>query len=158
MADTGRLKVTTTAEREVQFVRDFNAPARLVFDAHTKPELMKRWLLGPAGWTMPVCEVDLRVGGGYRCVWSHPDHSPFEITGVYQEIVAPRRIVNRESFNGEDPALCTLVLAEQNGVTTMTFTMAFVSRQARDAALQTGMATGMEQSYQRLDGMAAKGF
>ncbi|MGH9367901.1 MAG: SRPBCC domain-containing protein, partial [Thermoanaerobaculia bacterium] len=69
MANTGGLKVTAPTEREIVMTRVFDAPRELVFDAHTKPELVKRWLLGPDGWSMPVCEIDLRVGGKYRYLW-----------------------------------------------------------------------------------------
>lgn len=73
MRNTGNLKVTTPTDREIAMTRVFAAPRRLVFDALTKPELVKQWLLGPPGWTMPVCEIDLRVGGAYRFVWRGPN-------------------------------------------------------------------------------------
>ena len=69
MKNPGRLQVTTPSEREIAMTRVFHASRRLVFDAHTKPELVKRWLTGPPGWVMAVCEIDLKVGGRYRYVW-----------------------------------------------------------------------------------------
>jgi len=67
----GNLKVTTPSDREIAMTRVFDAPRTLVFDAHTKPDLVRLWLLGPPGWSMPVCEMDVRVGGTYRWVWRH---------------------------------------------------------------------------------------
>src|SRR5207249_2286098 len=93
----GTLKVTTPSDREIVMTRVFDAPRKLVFDAHTKPDLVKRWLLGPPGWSMPVCEIDLRVGGKYRYVWRQDnDGTQMGMGGVYREIVAPEQTVNNE--------------------------------------------------------------
>lgn len=154
MKNTGTLKVTTPSEREIVMTRVFDAPRRLVFDAHTKPELIRRWLLGPDGWSMPVCEVDLRVGGKYHYVWRHDaDGNEMGMGGVYREIVPPERLVTTESFDqpwysGE--ALDTMVLVEQVGKTTLTVIMRFESREARDTALKSGMEKGVAASYDRL--------
>ena len=108
------LKLTTPSDREIAMTRVFDAPRQLVFDAHTKPDLVRQWLLGPPGWSMPVCEIDLRVGGKYRYVWRHDrDGTEMGMGGVYREIVPPERIVNTEKFDeawypGE--AVDTLVL------------------------------------------------
>lgn len=100
MKDPGTLKVTTPSEREIVMTRVFDAPRGLVFDACTKPELVQRWLLGPPGWTMPVCEIDLRVGGRYRYVWRRDrDGSEMAMGGVYREIERPGRIVHTELFD-----------------------------------------------------------
>lgn len=151
------MNVTTPSDREITITRVFEAPRQLVFDAHTKPELVKRWLLGPDGWTMPVCEIDLRVGGKYRYVW-RKDKTGEEMGmgGVYREIAAPARLVATERFDeswypGE--AIDTLVLVERGGRTTLTQTMLYESRQARDTALQSGMETGMAAGYDRLAGL-----
>ncbi len=150
----GQLKLTTPSDREIAMTRVFDAPRQFVFDAHTKPELVKRWLLGPPGWTMPVCEIDLRVGGKYRWVWrSDNDGSTMGIGGVYREIVAPERIVTTERFDeawypGE--GLNTLVLIEKGGRTALTQTMRYESKAARDAVLKSGMEKGVEASYDRL--------
>src|SRR2546430_2321535 len=94
MTTAGALKLTTPGERDIVMTRVFDAPCQLVFDAHTKPELVKRWLLGPPGWSMPVCEIDLRVGGKYRFVWRHDRNgTEMGMGGVYREIKAPERIV-----------------------------------------------------------------
>lgn len=152
--NAGTLKVTTPTDREIVMTRVFDAPRHLIFDAHTKPELVKRWLLGPPGWSMPVCEIDLRVGGKYRYVWRRDsDGTQMGMGGVYREIVAPERIVDTEKFDeawypGE--AVDTLVLVEQGGKTTLTLTMLLESRAARDAVLKSGMESGVTASYDRL--------
>jgi uncharacterized protein YndB with AHSA1/START domain len=153
------LKVTTPSDREIAMTREFNAPRKLVYDAHTKPELVSQWLLGPPGWTMPVCEMDVRVGGKYRWVWkSEKDGTTMGMGGVYREVVAPERIVATEKFDeawypGE--SLNTLVLVEKGGRTTLTQTMRYESKETRDAVLKSGMEKGVTASYDRLDGVLA---
>lgn len=151
------LTVETTSDREVLVIRVFDAPRSLVWDCHTKPELLRRWLLGPEGWSMPVCEVDLRLGGKYHYRWRNDaDGSEFGFNGVHLEIDAQRRIVTTQRPDGaEVEALNTLVLTEASGKTTLSLTMMFASKDARDAAIATGMTDGMEQSYQRIDQIAA---
>ena len=154
MMNTGSLKLATRGEREIVMTREFNAPRRLLFDAFTKPELVKQWLLGPPGWSMPVCEIDLKVGGKYRYVWRQDsDGTEMGMGGVYREIVAPERLVSTEKFDeawypGE--AVGTIVLSEQSGKTTVTQTILYESREARDAILKTGMEKGLAASYERL--------
>jgi uncharacterized protein YndB with AHSA1/START domain len=93
------LRITLPSEREIVMTRVFRAARRLVWDAHTKPELLQRWLLGPDGWSMPICEVDLRVGGRYRWVWRRDeDGTEMASGGVFKEIVAPERLVSTEQF------------------------------------------------------------
>src|SRR4051795_5531657 len=100
MKNTGTLQVSTRGDREIVMTRDFAAPRQLVFDAFTKPELVRRWLLGPPGWTMPVCEIDLRVGGAYRYVWrSEKDGSQMGMGGVFREVVPLERLVASEKFD-----------------------------------------------------------
>lgn len=153
------LQVTTPSEREITMTRVFEAPRQLVYDAHTKPELVRQWLLGPPGWTMPVCEMDVRVGGKYRWVWRRDnDGTTMGMGGVYREVVAPARLVTTEKFDeawypGE--ALNTLVLVEQGGRTTLTQTMRYESREARDAVLKSGMQQGVTAGYERLDVLLA---
>jgi uncharacterized protein YndB with AHSA1/START domain len=154
MKNPGNLKLTTHGDREIVMTRVFDAPRRLVFDAFTKPELVKQWLLGPPGWSMPVCEIDLRVGGAYRYVWRHTTKgNEMGMGGVYREIAAPERIVATEKFDeawypGE--AVGTLVLSEQGRKTTITQTVLYQSREARDAVLKSGMEQGVAASYDRL--------
>src|SRR2546423_13944508 len=155
----GELKITTAGDRELVLTRVFAAPRTLVFDAHTKPELVKQWLLGPPGWSMPVCEMDVRVGGTYRWVWRHDRNgTEMGMGGVYREIVQPERLVTTERFDeawypGE--GLNTLVLVERGGRTTLTPTMRYESREGRDAVLKTGMEKGLAASYYRLAGLLA---
>jgi len=154
MADT--LEVTMPGDTEIVVTRVFNAPRQLIWDAHTKPELVQRWLLGPDGWTMPICEIDFRVGGKYRYAWANPnDGRAFEMGGRYKEIVPVERIVHSERF-GDAEAQVTMLLIEARGKTTMTLTIRYDSKPTRDAAFATGMTSGMERSYQRLDDMAAE--
>jgi uncharacterized protein YndB with AHSA1/START domain len=152
VTNIGSLEITTPSEREIAMTRVFNAPARLVFDAWTKPELIKRWLGVRAGWTMEVCEVDLRVGGAYRFVWRSPDMT-MGMGGLYREIVPPVRLVSTEKFDEawyEGEALDTIVLVEHDGKTTVTTTVRFVSREVRDAVIKSGMASGVAESYDKL--------
>ena len=148
-------KLSTPSDREIAIERDFNAPRTLVFDAFTKPELVRQWLLGPDGWKMPVCQIDLRVGGAYRYVWRQiSDGREMGMGGVYREIAAPVRVVATEKFDeawysGE--AVGTLVLVEQGGITTITQTLLYQSRDARDGVLKSGMEKGVAASYDRLD-------
>ena len=150
----GQLKLTTSGDRDLVMTRVFDAPRKLVYDAHTKPELVRQWLLGPPGWTMPVCEMDVRVGGKYRWVWRHDTNgTEMGMGGVYREVKAPERLVSTERFDeawypGE--SLNTLVLVEQGGRTTLTQTMRYESREARDAVLKSGMEKGVTASYDRL--------
>lgn len=152
--NTGKLKVAAHGDREIVMTRIFDAPRHLVWDAFTRPELVKRWLLGPDGWSMPVCEIDLRVGGSYRYVWRHTDGMEMGMGGVYREIEIPERVVATEKFDkawypGE--AVGTLRLVEQAGRTTVTQTVVYDSPQTRDAVLKSPMETGVAASYDRLE-------
>src|SRR6266436_32588 len=147
------LQITTPGDRELAMTRVFDAPRRLVFDALTKPELVKRWLLGPPGWTMPVCEIDLKVGGAYRHVWRNTKGKEMGMRGVYREIVPQERLVCTELFDeawypGE--SLITTTLVERGGRTTLTSTILYVSQEARDGVLKSGMESGVAASYDRL--------
>ena len=160
MTNPGNLKLTTRGDREIVITRAFDAPRKLVFDAFTKPELVKQWLLGPDGWSMPVCEIDLKVGGKYRYVWRRDkDGTEMGMGGIYREIVAPERIVATEKFDqswypGE--AVGTFVLIEQAGKTTLTETILYESREARDGVLKSGMEKGIVASYDRLASLLEK--
>ncbi len=161
MQNTETLKLTTPGDREIVMTRVFDAPRRLVFQAFTKPDLVKRWLLGPDGWSMPACEIDLRVGGKYRYVWRRDkDGSEMGMGGVYREIVVPERIVATEKFDeawypGE--AVGTLLLIEEGGKTSVTQTVLYESREVRDAVLKSRMEKGVAASYDRLAELLASG-
>ena len=153
MTETGTLQITTPSEREIVMSRVFDAPRSLVFDAWTKPELLKRWLGVRGGWSMVVCDVDLSVGGAYRFVWRGPDGAEMGMGGVYREIAPPERLVATESF--DDPwysgeAVDTTVLVEEGGKTTATTTALYESEEIRDAVLDSGMARGVAESYDML--------
>jgi uncharacterized protein YndB with AHSA1/START domain len=149
----GVTTLTTPSDREIVMTRVFDAPRRLVFEAYTNPEHVPRWLLGPDGWTMPVCEIDLRSGGAWRFVWRRSDGGEIEMRGVYHEITPPERLVNTERWGDEWPeTVNTLTLSEEDGRTTLTQAVRYPSSGARDAALETGMRDGANQSYARLDG------
>lgn len=150
--EAGTTTFTTPSDREIAMTRVFNAPRELVFAAWTDPEHVPHWMLGPEGWTMPVCEIDLRPGGAWRFVWRKPDGAEMEMDGEYREIDPPGRLVSTERWGGDWPeTLNTMVLTEEDGRTTMTVTMLYPSRAARDAALETGMQEGASMSFDRLD-------
>jgi uncharacterized protein YndB with AHSA1/START domain len=148
--NTGTLEVTTPTDREIVLTRVFDAPRRLVFDAFTKPDLLKRWF-GPRGWSLVVCEVDFKVGGTFRFVLRGPDGKEMGMRGVYREIVAPERSVHTESFDdypGESQV--TTVLVEQSGRTTLTATVLYPSQEIRDIVIKSGMEHGAAESYDKL--------
>jgi uncharacterized protein YndB with AHSA1/START domain len=158
MQHAGNLKVTTPSDREIRMTRVFDAPRELVFEALTKPELLKRWFLGPPGWSLEICEIDLRVGGSYRYVWRGSDGTVMGMGGVHREIVRPERIVCTQLFDEDwtgGEAVGTLVLTEQNGKTTLTNTILYNSREVRDAVLKTPMEHGVAAGYDRLAAMLA---
>ena len=136
--------------------RTVDAPRALVFDCWTKPEHMRRWL-GPRALTMISCEVDLRVGGGYRYVHRAPDGQEYAFRGEYREIVRPERLVATFVFElfPEAEALETLTLQEQDGKTLVTTHTLHKTMQARDGHLNSGMEGGMIEGYSRLDELLA---
>ena len=153
MNDAMKLVVSAHGEREIVMTRMFAAPRSLVFETYTKPEFVRRWLLGPDGWSMPVCEIDLRVGGRFRYVWRHASGQEMGMGGVYKEIVAPERIVSTERF--DDPwyqgeGLGTVVFKEHLGTTMLTTTIVYESQAIRDGVLKSPMESGVKASYDRL--------
>lgn len=158
MKNTGNLKVTTPSDREIAMTRVFDAPRRLVYDAHTKPELVKQWLGVFGGWSLDVCEIDLRVGGSFRYVWRGTDGKEMGMRGVYREIVPAERIVATETFDDpwyEGEAVGTTEFVEQGGKTTLTTTVRYESKEVRDAVLKTPMEHGLAASYDKLAGILA---
>lgn len=152
--ETGKLRLATKGDREIVMAREFRAPRNLVFDAWTKPELVRRWLAGPSGWTMTVCTIDLRIGGSYRYEWTHEKGNQMGMGGVYQEIVPNERLVATEKFDESwypGDAKTTTVLTEKDGITTVETTVTYSSKEARDRVLQSPMDTGVSASYDRLE-------
>jgi len=151
--DPAVVSITTPSDTEIRITREVAAPRPLVYAVHTQPEHVPHWLTGPPGWTMTVCEIDLRPGGAWRWVWEHPVDGRLELSGEYLEIVAPERVVNTESWGPSWPSTTnTLALSETGPGTLVTTTIVYGSQQARDQALASGMSDGMTATYARLDG------
>jgi uncharacterized protein YndB with AHSA1/START domain len=154
------LKITTPNDREVVMTRQFDAPRTLVWDAMSNPVLIRRWLFGPAGWTMTECVGDTKVGGTFRWAWRGPDGQEMAMHGVYREVVPPERVVRTESFTigcdaqtGEQ--LAAVELTEQGNKTLLTLTLKYASKEARDGAIASGMEHGVSAGYDRLEEMLA---
>ncbi|WP_454760212.1 SRPBCC family protein [Caulobacter segnis] len=149
-----KLTVVQSGDRDLIVTRVFNAPRDLVFRALAEPALVQRWMLGPPGWTMPVCEIDLRPGGKFRYVWRNTEGVDMGMGGVYLEVEAPTRTVHEEVFDEDwtgGRTRITTLLAEVGGITTMTMTIEYASPEARAGALATPMLDGMEAGYSNLD-------
>ena len=159
MAQFGKLDIVARGDLEIVMTRAFDAPRRLVFEAFVKPEYVQRWLLGPDGWEMPVCEIDARVGGKYRYVWKRErDGQTMATGGVFREVTPPARTVATEQF--DDPwfpgeAIVTTTFTEKSGRTIVEMVMLFETREGRDGAMQSGMETGVERGYERLEEILA---
>ena len=150
-------KVTTPSDQEIRMTRLFDAPRRLVFEAMTKPEHVKQWWgrLGE-GYSVPVCEIDLRVGGAWRFVNRHPNGEA-AFHGEYREIAPPSRLVFTEIFEEfpDTVSVVTTDFTEESGKTRMTATVRYPSRDVRDMVLASGMSRGAGISYDRLEDLAA---
>lgn len=158
MTTTKAMQVTTPGDREILVTREFDAPRPLVFEAMTKPELIKRWLYGPDEWRLDVCEVDLRVEGKLRYVWKKPPDVEMGLSGIFREISAPERNVHTELFDEDwtgGETLVTTILTEKGGKTMMSMTVRYASQEARDAALKSPMEEGMALAYDRLAALLA---
>jgi uncharacterized protein YndB with AHSA1/START domain len=151
-AKTGVTEFSIASDTQVKFVRVVNAPRHLVWEAYTRPEHLQKWLLGPEGWTMPICEMDQRAGGKWRYGWRKADGTEMIMGGLIKEYVPTERLSTTEKWGPEWPeTLNTVTFTEANGQTTITTTVTYPSKDARDAALKTGMRDGMEPSFARLD-------
>jgi uncharacterized protein YndB with AHSA1/START domain len=159
-------QVSFPSDRDVEVTRSFRGPRGLVYDAYTRPELVRRWLLGPPGWSMPVCEMDVRVGGRFRWRWrSDENATEFGFHGEYLEVRSPELLRHTEYYDpgdvggtmGDEPADVTVRLEERAGMTTVTTLIRYATKEDRDAAVATGMTDGMEVSYQLLDRLLAEG-
>ena len=160
MAFNNKAQVSLPSDTVVRVTRDFKAPRTLVWQAHTEPNLLQRWIGGYPGWSMPVCEMDVRPGGKYRWRWrSDEDGKEFGFHGDYREVDAPREMVHAEYYDPGDfggamptsPAITRTTLTETKGVTTLVMLIEYAAKEARAAAISTGMTDGMETSYERLD-------
>jgi uncharacterized protein YndB with AHSA1/START domain len=159
VANSPSYAVSTPSDREIRLTRLFDAPRHLVWEAMSKPEHIREWWgrLGD-GYSVPVCEVDLRVGGRWRFVNQTPKGDRVAFYGVYREIVAPERVVFTEIFEQfpDTETVVTSVLTEENGKTRLTATVSYPSREVRDMVLGTGMAKGAGISYDRLEDVVAR--
>jgi len=158
MSAPGRkVNVVPDGESSILITRSFNAPRELVYDAHTKPELVRKWLLGPDGWTMPVCEIDLRVGGKYRYVWKKEcTGHEMGMGGEYREIERPEKLVATEKFDDpwyEGEAYSTLTLTESSGTTMLSNVITYETAEIRDNVLKSPMQEGLEAGYERLEAL-----
>ena len=158
MTSAKRYQTSLPGEREFTLTRTFDAPKRLVFDAYTRPEMIKKWLFGPAEWPMVVCEIDLRVGGKLRYVWRNKERCDMGMSGVFQDVAVPERLVHTELFDedwtGGETLLAT-TFVESGGRTTVAATVRYSSQAARDAVLKTPMLEGWSQGHDRLDELLA---
>lgn len=154
-----KLELTLPSDREIRITRRFDAPRPLVWECHTKPELVRLWLLGPPGWEMPVCRIDARVGGGYRYEWEDKARGmKMGLSGTFTELVEPERMASREKFDDDwtgGEAQSSQVFTEAGRRTTVVMTVLYASKEARDGAAASGMADGMEMGYARLDEVLA---
>jgi uncharacterized protein YndB with AHSA1/START domain len=150
-------KVTTPSDQEIRLTRLFNAPKHLVFEAMTKPEHVKEWWgrLGE-GYSVPVCEIDLRVGGAWRFVNRHPK-GEVAFYGEYREIAPPSRLVFTEIFEQfpDSVSVVTTEFTDEDGKTRMTATVRYESLEVRDMVLASGMSRGAGISYDRLEDLVA---
>lgn len=148
------LTIETANDLEVVILREFDAPRELIYRCHTEADLVRKWLLGPPGWTMPVCEIDARVGGKYRYVWRDANGTDMGMGGEFRELTRPERITNTQLFDQDwtgGETIGTMTLTEANGKTKMRNVVVYSSKAARDGALQTGMTEGMQAGYINLD-------
>jgi len=153
-----KLTIETPSDREIVMTRIFDAPRQMLFDAFTKPELVPEWLTGRPDHTMPICEIDLRVGGAYRYVWRGPDGQEMSSQGVFREVAPPERVVASERFEPswyEGENVNTTTFLEKDGKTTVTLAIRCGSKEVRDVMLKSGMERGVAYSYDQLEKILA---
>jgi uncharacterized protein YndB with AHSA1/START domain len=153
------LKMMTPGDREIVIERAFDANRDQVWRALTEPRLVRRWMLGPPGWAMPVCEIDLTVGGHMRVEWANGDGRTMGMTSVFREIAPPDRLVATELFDEDwtgGETVVTQSLHDEGAGTILRTHILYASQEARDGAKMSGMTTGMEAGYERLDAMFAE--
>ena len=155
----GPLTVTTPSDEQIVITRQFDAPRHLVFACYTQPALIKRWLNGAEGWIMTECEFEPRVGGKYRYVWKAPSGYVMAMGGTVREIEPVERVVSAELFEDDwtgGETISRLELTEASERTTLVNTITYSSKEARDGALKTPMADGMEYGFKKLDTVLAQ--
>jgi uncharacterized protein YndB with AHSA1/START domain len=151
-----KMTLKTEGDRYVVVTRKFVASPAAVYRAHTDPELMQKWMLGPDGWTMPVCISEAKPGGRMRFEWTDGKGNGFYLTGEYVELTPYSKIVHIERMHLPDPTpdnhVETRFDSDGSG-TLMTMRMTLPDEKTRAAMLATGMENGMEASYVRLEGL-----
>ena len=158
MTHSGKAEVTLPADDQIKVVREFDAPANLVYRAVTEPELVKRWWGAQRG-AMTVTEIDLRVGGKWRYVMDASNGQEVGFHGEFREIVPNERIVQTEAYEGipdpdESANVNTMTLVEADGRTTMELLIQCVNKESRDMQIASGMEEGMQESYDDLEDVA----
>ncbi|HTB69107.1 MAG TPA: SRPBCC domain-containing protein [Steroidobacteraceae bacterium] len=151
-----KLTLKTEGDRHVVVTRRFAASPEAVFRAHTEPKLIQKWMLGPDGWTMPVCVCDARPGGKFRYEWADGKGRGFAITGEFVELVPFSRIVHVERMHLPDPTPDNHIETRFDGEyasTLMTMRMTLPDAATRAKMLATGIERGMEESFRRLESM-----
>lgn len=138
---------------ELRVTRDFAAPPEAVWKAHTDPAKVQRWMLGPDGWSMPVCEIDATVGGRFRYTWQNEEGDSFTISGQFDALDPHNRIVHTEVMEPFPPVRVETTFHDRDGHTRMVMLMHYPSEDAREGALSSGMSDGMATTYDRLDAM-----
>jgi len=152
------LQITTPSDEEIRITRSFDAPRMMVWDAYTRPELVKRWLGALPGWSWAECEMDVREGGKYRWAWRGPEGAELGVGGVYREVVPGERLVSTERWDQpwyEGDAVGTVVFSESQGRTTLVTTLRYASKEVRDSVLQSPATSGMEAGFIALDELLA---
>lgn len=156
-----KLQIEKQGDREIVITRAFRAPKEKVFAAYTTPALLQQWLGVWGDWTMPVCEVDLRVGGAYRWEWFKAKTGyRMGVSGIYKEVAPPDQLVCTELFDdawypGE--SLVTVAFIEADGITTLRMTMRYETAEARDGVFDSPMASGVERSFEALEALLSSG-
>ena len=159
---TTGLQITTPTDTTIVLTRTFKAARRLVWEAMTTPDKMKRWMLPPPGWTLNVCEVEPRVGGTLKLAWKSADADPaMMLHGEWTEFAPHERLVHTETMKlGSGETLFSLVetheFTETGGATQMRITQTYQSKEDRDGALASCMDQGMEACYLHLDALVAQ--
>ena len=153
-ATRNQTSYSTPNDRELLITRTFDAPRSLVWAAFTDPKHVPNWHTGPEGFTMPVCEIDLRPGGSFHYVWRNRTGREFGVTGLYREVDPPKRIVYVVTGNNGEENTSATTFTEENGRTTVTVCQLFASNSTRDQALPLAKL-GTESNYARLDAYLA---
>jgi uncharacterized protein YndB with AHSA1/START domain len=157
MISSRSAEVTLPADTQILITREFDAPKELVYKAYTTPELVRRWWHANRG-EMKVCDIDLRVGGGWRFVMEAPNYGEVAFHGEYREIVPNERIVATEVFEPypDAEAVDTLTLSEQDGRTLLTLLVEHQTKEARDAHVESGMEDGLQDALDLLERVAVE--